>query len=526
VSETQRAAGEPPLLALYRAALRRAPHAPALADGERVWSYAQLDAAAAALAARLRAAGVAPGERIGIALPRGADLVAGILAAFALGCAYVPLDPDYPPARLAYMLHDAGVGCVLTDAEHVERLGGYGGRALDPGGAVLREPGARPRTALERETGADLAAYVIYTSGSTGDPKGVLVTHGNVAALLRATLPLFDFTPADRWALFHSFNFDFSVWELWGAFATGACAVVVPRDVAAAPARFAAFLAAARITVLNQVPSVFKHLAAGLEDGGRPGFALRWVIFGGERVDLDAVSRWLALTRPHGPAPRFVNMYGITEITVHATFRELSEADLAQPARSPIGRALPHLRIALVGEAGRPAAPGEVGEMYVAGEGVARGYVGDAARTAERFVERDFGAGGQRWYRTGDFARATETGELEYVGRADGQVKIRGFRIELGEVEAALRRHPEVLDGAVAAERNRLGEPSLVAYVIWRGGPPEPRQAAVDGLRAFLAERLPRHVVPARFVFAERFPYGLSGKLDRSRLHQAGRTGP
>ena len=219
-------------------------------------------------------------------------------------------------------------------------------------------------------------------------------------------------------------------------------------------------------------------------------------------------------------------MYGITETTVHATFRELGPADLARPARSPIGRALPHLRIAR--RRRRPAGRGGRGPARCTSRARAWRGATSATRPDRRALRRrDLRRGpGARLYRTGDFARAAEDGELEYVGRADGQVKIRGFRIELGEIEAALRRHPAVLDGAVAAERNRLGEPSLVAYVIWQGGPPEPRHAALAELRAFLAECLPRHMVPARFSFAERFPYGLSGKLDRSRLHEVGEASP
>ncbi len=497
-SELARRAGS--LVELFDLAAQRWPDAVAVEDRERSLTYRGLAQRADALAAELERRGVVPGDPVGLLLGRSIDVVVSIIAALKAGATYVPLDPDYPAQRLTHMLEDSALTVLVGEPD---RAG-----ALDLSGAALVDPGCPAPTGMIAPAPRDprAPAYVIYTSGSTGLPKGCAVSHDNVLELLRHTLPLFDVGAGDRWTLFHSCNFDFSVWEMWGALATGGTIVVVPEAVAKSPTDLLDLLRTRQVTVLSQVPSVFRYLAAAHADAGAPALALRYVVFGGESVDLDVVRDFLAALP--GAPPAIVNMYGITEITVHATFKTLSAEDLRGSIRSPIGRPLPHLQITLFDDAGAPVLDGEVGEMWVSGTGVAQGYVNRPELTAQRFVTRE----GVRYYRSGDLARRLPSGELEYLGRNDAQIKRRGFRIELGEIEAALRGHPAVHDVGVAVAVNRHGVELLVACYV----------AAPDrnpyGLRQHASARLPGHMVPDRYAEVERLPLMPSGKLDRAAL--------
>ncbi|MCD0486481.1 amino acid adenylation domain-containing protein, partial [Streptacidiphilus sp. ASG 303] len=363
-------------------------------------------------------------------------------------------------------------------------------------------------------------AYVIYTSGSTGRPKGVLVAHGNVVRLFSATDHWFGFGPDDAFTWFHSFAFDFSVWEMWGPLLHGGRLVVVPFDVSRSPADFLALLVREGVTVLSQTPSAFYQLAQAdaLDPELGAGLALRTVVFGGEALDLSRLSGWYA--RHAQNAPLLVNMYGITETTVHVTYRALG-ADLAGrgPVASVIGRGIPDLQVYVLDAALQPCPPGVPGEMYVAGEGLARGYLGRAGLTAGRFVADPFGPVGSRMYRSGDLARWDQDGVLEYLGRTDDQVKIRGFRIELGEIEAALAAHPAVAQATVLVREDRPGDKRLVAYLI-----PADSGSASDidrlaaGVRIHATGLLPEYMVPSAVVVLEAFPLTVNGKLDRKAL--------
>jgi nonribosomal peptide synthetase DhbF len=485
-------------------ALRGRERQPVLLEAGRALPLSELDELAGRLAGALVRRGVQPRDRVGVLAERTADAVVGILGVLKAGATYVPLDPAYPAERLRFMLEDAGIRLVVGND-------GSGLPAVELVPPRADASGAAPK----RAPAADDPAYVIYTSGSTGRPKGVVVSHGNVLALLDATLPLFAVGPDDRWALFHSHSFDFSVWELWGGLLTGGTVVVVPQLEAQIPHEVVELVRRARVTVLNQVPSAFRRLVDAWEEEGRPELGLRYLVFGGERVALDDVRRFLDAYE--GTPPRVVNMYGITETTVHATFKLLEPADLAPGAvPSPIGLALPHLTVHVLDDHGRPVAPGAVGELWISGSGVAQGYLDRPELTAESFSTLEAAGRRVRAYRSGDLGRVLPGGELEYVGRRDDQLKVRGFRIEPGEIEAALSLHEGVRTAAVTDATDDSGEAALVAYVV---PPREPAPTAAE-LREHCRSLLPRWMVPDDFRLVDQLPVTPSGKLDRRSLRE------
>ncbi|MGW0932876.1 amino acid adenylation domain-containing protein [Streptomyces sp. NPDC002644] len=478
----------------------------AVSDAEGEATYLELEWLADDIARRLRGR-AGPGRLVALRAARSRYAPAAVIGILRSGAAYLPVDPAYPQARQEYLLRDSGTELVLSDCgllpgeTPVAQAGRYvlATRAADHGDA-----GGPPR--LPEDT-----AYVIYTSGSTGDPKGCMVGHAQVLALLDAAIPLTETGPDDVWTLFHSLSFDFSVWELWGPLLYGGHLVVVDREAATDPLEFALLLASRRVTVLNQVPSAFGNLVAEAvaEKVRLP--ELRRVVFGGEAlVPADVRAWWAAGTAPNA---LLVNMYGITETTVHVTWCPLDEAvlDEATAGRTPVGRPLPHLSVSLRDAQGRPVPAGEPGEMWVSGTGVSHGYLGRPELTAGRFVEADDGTGPH--YRSGDWAVADERGRLYYAGRQDGQVKLRGFRIELGEIEAALRAVPGVSGAACVVTRDGHGEQSLTAYVVAdRGSVPG------TAVRQALGERLPAHMLPQRVCHLDRLPVTAHGKLDRAAL--------
>jgi amino acid adenylation domain-containing protein len=450
----------------------------ALTCGVHQLTYGQLNSRANQLAHRLRALGVVPGELVAVCLDRSLDLVVAILGILKARCGYLPLDPAYPAERNAFTLADASVAAVVTSD------------ALAPLVAASSAPTIRvdrDRAALEKEPDDDLhlqaspddLAYVIYTSGSTGRPKGVEVTHFNVTRLFDATAPWFHFGPDDVWTLFHSAAFDFSVWELWGALLYGGRLVIVPHDVSRSPEQFHALLHREQVTVLNQTPSAFRQLIDADAQSGAPRLKLRHIIFGGEALELQSLRPWAE--RYGDDRPHLINMYGITETTVHVTYRRITAADIERGAGSVIGRPIPDLRLYVLDDHRQPVAPGFRGELFVAGAGVARGYLKRPELTAERFLPNPFDPAPEvaRMYRSGDLARRLPDGDLEYLGRIDTQVKIRGFRIELGEIEAALLEHPQTRQAAVVMQSNADGG-HLVAYVVASDEPTPSDGASTD----------------------------------------------
>ncbi|MBW8875033.1 MAG: non-ribosomal peptide synthase/polyketide synthase [Acidobacteria bacterium] len=509
----------------FAAQAERTPEAPALHwQGERL-SYGELNGWAERLACGLEALGVEPGSRVALRLERSAGMVAAILGVLKAGCAYVPIDPQQPRERVAFVLGDTGAPVLVVDGDggEEEPVAGWDGRVV-----TLAELASAGGTDAPRQAGmpadwTDWPAYVIYTSGSTGQPKGVVVSHGNVARLFATTQGRFGFGPADVWTLFHSYAFDFSVWELWGALLHGGRLVVVPYEVSRWPERFHALLAAEGVTVLNQTASAFRQLLGvelEREAGDLP--ALRWVIFGGEALDPRTLGPWVA--RHGAEQPGLVNMYGITETAVHVTFRRLGEAEVLG-GESLIGEPLGDWSVHVLDARGEPVPLGVAGEMWVGGGGVSQGYLGRPGLTAERFVPDPFvatGSGGGRLYRSGDLGRWRRTGELEYLGRIDHQVKVRGFRIELGEIEAALRSCRGVREGVVLAREEEGGDKRLVGYVVAESG----EVLSVAELRRELASRLPEYMVPAAFVELASLPLTANGKLDRQALPAPGGARP
>ncbi len=495
-----------PLHRLFEARAAETPEAVAVICEGMSLTYGELNARANRLARYLRRLGAGPESRVGLCLERSLELVVGILGILKAGGAYVPLDPLYPASRLSLIAEDSGLD-VLVTAEALRGLvpGGVRSVCLD---AAAGEIATESAADLEGGAGPENLAYVIYTSGSTGRPKGSLLTHANVTRLFTATDGWFHFGPQDVWSLFHSFAFDFSVWEIWGALLYGGRLVVVPYWVSRSPEAFHELLVEEGVTVLNQTPSAFRQLVQA--DGEGP-LSLRYVVFGGEALELSSLAPWF--DRHGDEKPLLVNMYGITETTVHVTYRVIRREDLAAVGRSPVGVPIPDLSVHLLDRQGHLVPVGVAGEMFVAGAGVARGYLGRPELTAERFVPDPFGGAGDRLYRSGDLARWLESGELEYLGRIDHQVKIRGFRIELGEIEAVLGSHPSVREAVVLLRDSPSGDPRLVGYVV-------PREGGTDAveLRAFLKDRLPDYMVPSALVETPAVPLTAHGKVDRKAL--------
>jgi amino acid adenylation domain-containing protein/thioester reductase-like protein len=499
---------------LFEQQASRTPDAVALVHEQHAVSYAELNGRANQLARYLRQKGIGPDKLVGLCAVRGIELVVGLLGILKAGGAYVPLDPNYPLDRLAYMLEDAAPKVLLiqeelrtvlprTAAEVITLDTDWTEIARQPAGHVA----IRPEGAHSHQL-----AYVIYTSGSTGKPKGVMVEHAHVLRLFAATARWFNFGERDVWTLFHSFAFDFSVWELWGALLYGGKLVVVPYLTARSPNEFYRLLCKQKVTVLNQTPSAFAQL---IDEQARSEsrHSLRVVIFGGEALEFRMLRTWV---KSNGAEhPQLVNMYGITETTVHVTYRLLTAYDIESGRGSVIGRPIPDLQVHLLDGYRQRVPVGVTGEIYVGGGGVARGYLNRPELTAERFIADPFNDDPKaRLYKSGDLARWRTDGSIEYLGRNDHQVKIRGFRIELGEIEAQLMKHQQVKEAVVIAREDVPGERRLVAYVIPSDSSNVAQRPSIDDLRAHLKAMLPEHMVPGAFAILERMPLTLNGKLD------------
>ncbi|MDM4142335.1 non-ribosomal peptide synthetase, partial [Mycobacterium sp. FLAC0960] len=495
------AIGSSSIPALFAHQVARDPLAVALTSGDLSMTYRELDESANRLAHRLIDEGAGPGECVALLMERSARAVVAILAVLKTGAAYLPIDPAVPQQRIGFTLTDAAPIAAITTAALRPRLDGCGVAVID-----VDEPAAdsRPVSALPSPEPAHLA-YIIYTSGTTGTPKGVAVTHRNVTELL-ASLTGRLTSPTGVWSQCHSLAFDFSVWEIFGALLSGGRLLIVPDDVVRSPEELRALLIAEDVSVLSQTPSAFFALQSADVPRRADQFDPRTVVFGGEALLPQRLGTWM---HNHPRRPQLINMYGITETTVHASFREICDADIDAHV-SPIGKPLAHLGFFVLDAWLRPVPAGVLGELYVAGAGVAVGYLGRAGLTASRFVACPFGGTGARMYRTGDLVRWGADGQLRYVGRADEQVKIRGHRVELGEIHSALAQLDGVTQAAVIAREDRPGDKRLVGYLT---GTADPAEA-----RARLAERLPAYMVPAAVMAVEALPLTPNGKLDTRAL--------
>ncbi|MGW5645159.1 amino acid adenylation domain-containing protein [Saccharopolyspora sp. NPDC003752] len=474
-------------------------------------TYRDLDAAGNCVAHRLIERGVRPGMTVGICAERGLAFIIGLLGVLKAGAAYAPLDPRYPKARNRLVLQDTDCPVIIGTTAQLAALGKHTGQFLlidEECADDHRHQHSPPATVTVTP---EYPAYVIHSSGTTGRPKGVPVSHRSVTQLFDAAQRQFRFGQRDVWTGFHSFAFDFSVWEIWGALLHGGSLIVVDHAISRDPEAFWSLLIRHHVTVLSQTPSAFRQLLPAAQRAGFPDTALRLVVFGGEELSPAMLQPWF--DRYGDTRPQLVNMYGITETTVHVTLRPLERADVVG-ARSPIGRPLPGAAVHLLDDDLRPVAQGTIGEVFVGGSGVAAGYLQMAGMTAQRFLPDPFGPPGSRLYRTGDLAEYDTDGELCFRGRVDDQVQLRGHRIEPGEVEAALLSDGRIEHAVVVLRDDPQGEPRLVGYVVPRPGVAlVPRQ-----LRERLSHVLPSHMVPSTVILIDSLPMTQQGKLDRTAL--------
>ena len=505
--------------ALFELAAAASPHAIALIFRDQRISYGELDARANRLARYLISRGVAPEGLVALALERSVEMVVAILAVLKAGGAYVPLDPKAPSERIQFMTRDSAARLLLTTRDVAGKLGlesvGAAVACLDDVDFVRELTDFSSAPPSDGERGAPLRsghlAYVIYTSGSTGRPKGVAITHRNVARLFTTTRQWFDFGPDHIWALFMSYAFDVSVWELWAPLLHGGRLVIVDEDTRRSPGDLLALLARERVTGLCQTPSSFYSVVDFVRTSPSPDLSLSHIILVGEALEFRRLAPWY---QRYGDAAILANMYGPTETTVYVTYMALNRAIAESTTASLIGRGFPDISLVVLDAGLSPVPSGDVGELYIIGDGLARGYLNRPGLTAERFLACPFGPPGSRMYRTGDLARWTESGDLDFLGRADQQVKIRGYRIEPGEIEVALIDLAGVGQAAVVP-REIAGELRLVAYLVPRAAVQAP---APSEIRAALSARLPDYMIPAAFVTLDALPLNTSGKLDRQAL--------
>jgi len=489
---------------------RRFPDRIAVSMGETTITYRELDRESNQLAHLLVENGVRPGERVQLLLKRSPCLIVAMLATLKTGATYIPTDPDSPSTRVVFIAEDSEAAVILTEESLASELeANCPVIVLDSPETILTIANQRVSTPAILIQPDD-TAYVIYTSGSTGIPKGVMVSHFNVLRLFKSTECLFDFAENDVWSLYHSFAFDFSVWEIFGALLYGGRIAIVPYCVSRDFQSFHRFLQQEGVTVLNQTPSAFAQLIAADAQSPVPiDFKLRYIIFGGEALNLSSIAPWVS--RYGDCQPRLVNMYGITETTVHVTYRTLTQRDIEESKASLIGRAIPDLGIRIVDpNTGAPLGIGMPGEIWITGGGVSKGYLNRPELTAQRFICAE---NGETFYRSGDLAYWLPNGEIAYLGRIDTQVKIRGFRIELGEIESILCNYPKVEWACVLVTESDSGK-RLVACIASDSDP----ESLKSELISYVRTRLPNYMWPAAWLIMKTLPLNVNGKVDRDRL--------
>ncbi|UII31954.1 non-ribosomal peptide synthase/polyketide synthase [Fulvivirga ulvae] len=491
--------GDETIITLFEKQVELNPDNVAVKFEGRSITYIELDQASTRLAATLRYNEVKPDDIIGLLTDRSIETVIGMMGILKAGGAYLPLDIEYPKDRLAYIIEDSGTRVVVSskklehDIEHNLPV------------VFIEEALEKEQTAVGHINKPSDLCYVIYTSGTTGKPKGVMVEHRNVVRLLFNDKFQFDFNSADVWTMFHSHCFDFSVWEIFGALLYGGKVVIIPKLTAMDTAAYLEILQKEKVTVLNQTPSAFYNLIQKDADDADRALSLRYVIFGGEALSPVKLRRWYA-KYPH---IKLVNMFGITETTVHVTYKEVGEYEIENNI-SNIGKPIPTLSVYVLDKYKRLVPRGVAGELYVGGEGVSRGYLGNKTLTEQRFMVNPYNPE-ERLYFSGDMARILNSGDLEYIGRSDHQVQLRGFRIELDEIEGQLARH-ELVKDCVVLVRGEEEAKYLIGYYVTG------QEINAAELRDFLSISLPDYMVPTYFMQLEKIPLTNNGKVDRRAL--------
>jgi amino acid adenylation domain-containing protein len=485
----------------------------AVIDSSTHLTYEELNNNATRLATALIQFGIKPGELVGVCLPRCVDLVVGILGILKAGAAYVPIDSDYPLERRIYLLNSSAVKTVITNTKTNSLFAGFNTIFLDS----IKSDSPQAITFSEVQVKQEDLAYVIFTSGSTGQPKGVMVEHRNVVRLFTETHNVFEFNKNDIWCNFHSVSFDFSVWEIWGALLFGAKLIMVSKEETKDPKKFYQLLVDKKVTVLNQTPSSFRNLIA-MDEKMQQDLNLRYIIFGGERLDGQVLTPWI---KRHGTEkPHLINMYGITETTVHVTWKKIT-AIQSPESFSLIGSPISDLKLDIVDEAGKSLPLGQEGIMYVGGAGLSRGYLNNVQLTNERFVYRSNSLGKlECWYNSGDIGIEIKPNEFAYIGRADSQLKIRGYRIEPSEIEGCINENVEVQDCVILDEDFGDNDKRIVAYVIPKKIDQIKNDNLISTLKESLINKLPSFMCPSCYFIVEEIPTTPHGKLDKKRLAQ------
>ena len=470
-------------------------------------SYKELNDKANQLAHYLIAEGVKADDLVGICVERSLEMIVGLLAILKAGGAYLPIDPSSPKERIEYILEDSRTKLVLTQARLEETLVNTKAKVVFIDTLEIEE---NKTSNPEVEVSINNMAYVIYTSGSTGKPKGVMLEHANVDRLFQASQEEFSFDENDSWTLFHSFAFDFSVWEIWGALLHGGKLHILSYELTRSGEGFYNYLVDEKVTILNQTPAAFHQLIHIDAASDKRLDSLRKVIFGGEKLDFNILSAWYEKYEEASPA--LVNMYGITETTVHVTYHTITKEDIDK-GRSLIGKPYDDLSAYILDTNNNLVPKGLPGELHIAGDGLARGYLFQKELTDEKFINNPFKEG-TKLYKTGDLVRFSDNGDLEYLGRTDDQVKVRGFRIELGEIEHQLLNIDVIDDAVVLVKEDQNANKYLMAYI----STVDKAEAEFSSIKAELSQHLPDYMVPPSMLLLDVIPLTSNGKVDKKAL--------
>lgn len=493
---------EKTLVDLFKNQVRQRPSKLAVEYLEEQLTYSELDFKSDQVAKLLRDQGMNSNEIVGLFLERSLETIIGMLGILKAGGCYMPIDVDYPELRISYMIEDSAAQIVLT-TKNLAKI------AENSETTVLYIEDCFEQPIEEKVANcvlsADALCYIIYTSGTTGAPKGVKITHKNAVRLFVNDGFQFDFKSSDIWTMFHSPCFDFSVWEIYGALLFGGKLIIIPKMIARDPKKYLETLRTKDVTVLNQTPTAFYGLIRQELNSVEHDLSLRYVIFGGESLSPGKLSKWRVLY----PKIKLINMFGITETTVHVTYKEITEYEIDNNI-SNIGKPIPTLSVYILDKWKQLVPYGGTGELFVGGHGVSLGYLRKEKLTQEKFVENPFRAG-ERLYRSGDLARITDSGEIEYMGRMDSQTQLRGFRIELGEIENCLSTYPGIVETAVL-DKEVKDEKYLIAYYT------SEQEINLTLIRRYLSGRLSEYMIPSYFVHLKTLPITSNGKLDRALL--------